>query len=178
MKTPVCSSTEGGRIALGEEAQRRIHARCPGWWKDPAGKKHRCDCKCHGDGAPPPDDESALVTLEEPVRPSHPRKANPASKKAGKRPPGGRRCECCGELCNGRFLPGHDAKLKGILTRAAHAGDPAAWTEILVRQWSHVVSASKVSPQTRAEGRRRYDAMDGPGQEAFLRERISSRASL
>ena len=175
MKTPVCDT---GKVALSDATRDRVHARCPGWWKDPAGNVHPCDCECHGDGAPPPTDESALVTLTPPPTGESTGRGTSASRKAEKRPPGARRCHCCGEPCNGRSLPGHDAKLKGILTRAAHAGDADAWAEVLVRGWDHVVSKGKVPPQVRAEGRRRVGGMTAADEEAFLLRRNSDRASL
>lgn len=44
------------------------------------------------------------------------------------------RCEHCGEATSGGlFQPGHDAKLKGILIRAAEAGDQEALAELIYR---------------------------------------------
>ncbi|MDQ6832038.1 MAG: hypothetical protein M3008_01460, partial [Chloroflexota bacterium] len=57
-------------------------------------------------------------------------------------------CECgCGDQTGGgRFLPGHDGRLKGRLIRTARAEgenkEPsaceAAWNELVVRRWSHM----------------------------------------
>jgi len=45
-------------------------------------------------------------------------------------------CEHCGEPTKGgRFVAGHDAKLKGDLKRAAEAGDLDALVELIVRNW-------------------------------------------
>jgi hypothetical protein len=46
-------------------------------------------------------------------------------------------CECCGQPTKGgRFLPGHDAKLKGRLKRLNAAGDKAAYKELVERGWA------------------------------------------
>lgn len=46
------------------------------------------------------------------------------------------RCQHCGEPTRGGiFLPGHDAKLKGELKRAAAAGGVPAAVEVIVRGW-------------------------------------------
>lgn len=49
----------------------------------------------------------------------------------------GRSCECnCGGTTRGgRFLPGHDAKLKSLLLRAAAGGDTEAGEELRRRGW-------------------------------------------
>lgn len=45
-------------------------------------------------------------------------------------------CECCGEPTRGgRFLPGHDARLKSRLRKAAQGGDMDAATELEQRGW-------------------------------------------
>ena len=45
-------------------------------------------------------------------------------------------CEHCGQPTKGgRFVAGHDAKLKGDLKRAAEAGDLDALVELIVRNW-------------------------------------------
>lgn len=45
-------------------------------------------------------------------------------------------CECCGEATRGgRFLPGHDARLKSKLRAAAKTGDVEAATELESRGW-------------------------------------------
>jgi hypothetical protein len=45
-------------------------------------------------------------------------------------------CEHCGEPTKGgRFVAGHDAKLKGDLKRAAEQGDVEALVELYVRDW-------------------------------------------
>jgi hypothetical protein len=44
-------------------------------------------------------------------------------------------CGCGGQTKGGRFLPGHDAKLKGKLKRAARAGDRKAADELARRGW-------------------------------------------
>lgn len=45
-------------------------------------------------------------------------------------------CECCGEPTRGgRFLPGHDARLKSRLRKAAKGGDQEAAAELETRGW-------------------------------------------
>jgi hypothetical protein len=45
-------------------------------------------------------------------------------------------CECCGEATKGgKFLPGHDAKMKSRLREAAKQGDMDAQTELERRGW-------------------------------------------
>lgn len=62
----------------------------------------------------------------EPVRRQRERKVDPM----------GGRCNHCGEPTKGgRFVAGHDAKLKGDLKRAAIAGEVDALVEILARGW-------------------------------------------
>jgi len=53
----------------------------------------------------------------------------------------GRPCQCgCALITGGGlFRPGHDAKLKGILKKAAKDGDVAAYVEQLARGWSPVL---------------------------------------
>jgi hypothetical protein len=60
------------------------------------------------------------------------------------------RCEHCGEPTKGgRFVAGHDAKLKGELKRAAEAGDLDAGAELVLRNWpTHTL---KVSDAQRAK---------------------------
>lgn len=60
------------------------------------------------------------------------------------RPTSGR-CEHCGEPTKGgRFVAGHDAKLKGDLKRAAESGHLESLIELLVRNWP--VHTVKVKP--------------------------------
>lgn len=45
-------------------------------------------------------------------------------------------CECCGEPTRGgRFLPGHDARLKSRLRKASAEGDVEATSELELRGW-------------------------------------------
>lgn len=45
-------------------------------------------------------------------------------------------CQCgCGGAVRRRFLPGHDAKLKGTLLRAARGGDSSARDELVRLGW-------------------------------------------
>lgn len=58
----------------------------------------------------------------------------PTRTRAGKAP---RDCECgCGGMTRGgRFIPGHDAKLKSVLLRRAADGDTAARDDLRRRGW-------------------------------------------
>lgn len=44
-------------------------------------------------------------------------------------------CGCGGTTKGGKFLPGHDMKLKGALKRAAAGGDKDAYQELSRRGW-------------------------------------------
>lgn len=44
-------------------------------------------------------------------------------------------CRCGGTTKGGKFIPGHDMKLKGALKRAYAAGDTAAYEELSRRGW-------------------------------------------
>jgi hypothetical protein len=44
-------------------------------------------------------------------------------------------CACGGQTRGGRFMPGHDAKLKSILLARARAGDDAARDDLRRRGW-------------------------------------------
>lgn len=62
--------------------------------------------------------------------------ARPVEKKARQPRPATGACECCGEPTRGgRFLPGHDARLKSRLRKAARDGDPQAAGELEQRGW-------------------------------------------
>lgn len=62
------------------------------------------------------------------------------------------RCGCGGRTKGGRYLPGHDAKHKGILMRRVYYGSStdgairssdaeAAWIELSIRGWAHFYDA-------------------------------------
>lgn len=71
--------------------------------------------------------------------------ASTPPKRNKRRTQAGRDCECgCGGTTRGgRFLPGHDAKLKGALLRQAFAegGNGAAMAELTRRDWAHFYAA-------------------------------------
>ena len=67
-------------------------------------------------------------------------------------------CEHCGQPTKGgRFIAGHDAKLKGELKRAAESGDRDALLELHLRNWP--VHTVKVSPELLAETRLEADSL-------------------
>jgi hypothetical protein len=49
------------------------------------------------------------------------------------------RCGCGGQTRGGRFLPGHDGRLKGVLMGRAKAGDVAAAEELASLGWSRFI---------------------------------------
>ena len=51
-------------------------------------------------------------------------------------------CGCGGLPKRGRFLPGHDAKLKGALLRRARHGDSSALAELRQLGWDHFLKAT------------------------------------
>lgn len=60
----------------------------------------------------------------------------PQEKKPRVQRPATGSCECCGEPTRGgRFIPGHDMKLKARLRKAAQSGDVEAATELEQRGW-------------------------------------------
>ncbi len=80
------------------------------------------------------------------------------------------RCEHCGAPTRGgRFVAGHDAKLKGELKRAAEAGDIDALLELHVRNWpTHTI---KVDPATMTESLRILDTLP----QGWLEQRTATR---
>lgn len=86
------------------------------------------------------------------------------------RPTSGR-CEHCGEPTKGgRFVAGHDAKLKGDLKRAAEAGDDDAIVELLCRSWP--VHTLKVEPERLQAATLRADGVAGA---EFIAARVAAR---
>lgn len=81
-----------------------------------------------------------LTTDEAPAAPAKPAKVAKAAQAPSK-------CECgCGKMAARRFLPGHDAKLKGQLIRTAVEGGKAgdkAREELASRGWSKFLEASE-----------------------------------
>ena len=81
----------------------------------------------------------------------------------------------CGEMTSRTFAPGHDAKLKGVLLRAARAGEEYAYVdggflvyadpqlELAKREWSHLlVELTPRKPRTKVakQTKRLSDAAD------------------
>lgn len=80
------------------------------------------------------------------------------------------RCEHCGEPTKGgRFVAGHDAKLKGELKRAAEAGDVDALVELEVRNWP--THTAKVDDAFRAQAEQRLPQ----NAKTWLAQRVEAR---
>lgn len=185
MRTHDCHAATNPRVAIREELQGALHARCPGAYLTPEGAVKRCDCSCHG---PSGISAGALeatkhVTLD--VLTPHDREAEPdpirpkeGSKEASRTPQ--RRCEHCGAPCRGRFAVGHDAKLKSELARAARSGRPSgvavdAWVELLLRDWARLVTG--VPAGVREAGDAKLRLMSRADRDGFQRGRTAARQS-
>lgn len=88
--------------------------------------------------------------------------------------PLGGRCNHCGEATKGgRFLAGHDAKLKGELMRQAQEDDTNAMLELLVRNW---MKRPQVLDQNKLElARNALQGMNGTAEVEFLQKRNEGR---
>lgn len=166
MKTRRCQTAEH----VAEAARAGIHAGCPGAFRDPQGGLHPCTCECHGAGVDLEDVGKGRLPVQGVDPGDGAESARQDRKKAEKRPTGA--CECCGAPCRGRFLPGHDAKLKSLLTKLAVAGSVEAWAELVVRDWARLVKNPNVSSRTKAMG----EVWAQAGQE-LVDARVESRAS-
>lgn len=83
------------------------------------------------------------------------------------------RCEHCGEPTKGgKFVAGHDAKLKGELKRAAEAGEIEALAELMIRNWP--THTAKVSVELRQAA---TDIFDREG-EGWLATRVAGRIDV
>lgn len=138
MITPDCELAGRVDVALGEAARERLHRRCPGAYRTPAGGAHECGCACHRESVDLAAATKGRLPIVDPPPADRPETVDKGRKRAAGTPPRGR-CECCGEPCRARFLPGHDAKLKSRLTRDAAAGDVEASAELWVRGWMRLV---------------------------------------
>lgn len=90
------------------------------------------------------------------------------------------RCEHCGEPTKGgKFVAGHDAKLKGLLVREANGNPDDGWTrnsddaalELLIREWP-TKSVREIALKV---AQRRYNNTPGVELAAWLTERIARR---
>lgn len=89
------------------------------------------------------------------------------------RPTSGK-CEHCGEPTRGgRFVAGHDAKLKGDLLRAAQQGDIEAYTEMLQRGWSKDGHRKTVAAETIEAATNLLDTING----TWLEARVANRTN-
>lgn len=135
--TPACTNAVDKTPALGELAARTLHRLCPGAGRTRGGEVRVCGCRCHSRHrgrfeAPRETDFEgvALPIIEDSTAPPAPVVPIKSAKAAERG-----RCEHCGAPCRGRFLPGHDAKLKGELVRRGRRNDPYALAELHLRGW-------------------------------------------
>lgn len=174
MITHECSTARRGQVAMSEEARDRLHGRCPGAYLTTEGEVRPCGCECHGEGVDLGEAaKRPLSVLNPPPRGEGPDEET----KARKRPDVASKgyCEHCGAPCNGRFLPGHDAKLKSQLAHAASKWhDAEAWAELIQRDWARLVKVP-VSATTQYEGRR-YAKLEPGLTERRNRERREGRS--
>lgn len=56
-------------------------------------------------------------------------------------------CQCGGQTKGGKFIPGHDMKLKGTLKRAWAAGDQSAYEELSRRGWAPGQAPPRRTPE-------------------------------
>lgn len=157
MKTHDCHAASRTAIPLRDDVKAKLHARCPGAYRTPDGELRRCDCACHGEGGISDEALEATKGLRlnvlEPDAPSA--ASDPARSKKGRKEASStpsNKCEHCGAPCRGRFVVGHDAKLKSELTRAARGGDAGAWAELRQRDWARLVNPSSVPTEVRLAG--------------------------
>lgn len=79
------------------------------------------------------------------------------------------RCECgCGTPTGGKFAPGHDARLRGVLQRAFADGDDEAGRELIAR-------GGAWEAKTRGNERARGLAVAEAEVEAYLARRVAER---
>lgn len=144
MRTEDCELACSTAIALNQKTIDKLHAGCPGGFRDPEGWAHPCDCKCHAGVILDLNADSVLPVRTVPV--SAPAPVDPPQNRAAPARAGGRRCLCgCGEEVSptARFRPGHDAKLKSRLVADAREGiNPTA--DLARRRleelgWSHFI---------------------------------------
>lgn len=80
------------------------------------------------------------------------------------------RCEHCGDPTKGgRFVAGHDAKLKGLLKKQAELGQLDAIVELLARDWP--TGSLKVDLDTMAEATAKLDRVGAD----WIKERSEAR---
>lgn len=121
---PLRKELETVRMLGGEARRRALHERTVA--------RIRADVAACGI-----DDEIGHDVASDLNRPRRPRKPRQAA-----RPTSGTCiCGCEGTTKGGRFLPGHDAKLKGTLKRAASAGDASAVQRLIELGWEKFIPA-------------------------------------
>lgn len=152
-----------------------------------------CSCICHTTWNPPrctqcleviQDDgdrvcadsegcSARVAKLKQERTPYYARKAVavPQAKEGSKLPPKVGRCQHCGlPTRGGKFLPGHDATLKGQLKRAAEEGSQTAGIELVLRGWweDHMVGSDT------ADLLRQYES-NPEAQAVFLQQQFERR---
>lgn len=189
MKTKQCEVATNAALAASDTFRESMHEACAGAYRlAPTMKIYACGCSCHvGTSTKVWDSDDPSVTASLPILvapAAEPPDPTPEGrKKPTKRPKADHRgglprnkCECgCGGLTGGRFVPGHDAKLKSELIRKARGGDPRAWAEIVLRKWDRLFKSDESRPEPRTVKLAYETVLDKPDQEAWLRERVKSR---
>jgi hypothetical protein len=144
------------QMALAGATRELLHGRCHGGYHDQHGTLKRCTCDCHPANLTLDPSDTRFPVMTEPTADGTDADRSDR-KKPQKRPPAvrntGARCHCgCGAAVRGFFLPGHDAKLKSALTRAARGGDVTAWAELVLRGWDRQVALGTVPTRVADSG--------------------------
>lgn len=144
MLTSTCTVASDTHVSLSDYQRELIHQRCLGGYRTPDGSIEFCDCECHRENPMSKEDLAwrRLPVLQPPPTPE-PEPAAKATKKTAKGAATGS-CEHCGAPTGGRFAPGHDAKLKSELTRAAANLDTEACAELILRDWLRLVKPGAI----------------------------------
>ena len=143
-------------IAMTLDGRIEIHSQCHGLCVD-VDKTVECGCECHTEqgsrlrkavaasnaGGPLPPAVAVSAPPPPPARRDRPR--------ARGRGPG--RCQCgCGGTTGGRFVAGHDAKLKSQLWASALQGGYKDYAELKLRGWLKGKDLTKLPIETDTRG--------------------------
>lgn len=177
MKTHSCAAATDSRIVLvGAETQKALHEKCPGFYRQaPTMVIEHCTCSCHA-GLPPGEHIiPADLPIMEAISTEAPEASAQDRKKPRKRSTG--TCEHCGGPTGGRFMPGHDAKLKSELLGGARRHERSDdWLELLIRDWARIPDSVKPDRSVIDQAVARWDAMGPKERVAWLEARNRSRA--
>jgi hypothetical protein len=152
MRSHNCSLAANDAISLGDAARACMHSQCRGVLRLTTGALTACDCGCHDSDERTLEERipaDGVLQVVEPLTPVKP-KTVPEGRKKGRKTRTKGKCVHCGAPTGGQFAPGHDAKLKKELNTAAQGGDGAAYAEILIRNWGHIVTTPKDGVKTAA----------------------------